>query len=68
MPWSRSLRVRPCVAPRALSQVAERLHTDERLVVQWLRDHQLRGFKKNDAWLILAVDLNAFLETRGNTP
>ena len=50
-----------------LSQVAERLQTDERIIVQWLRDRQLRGFKKNNGWLILAGDLNTFLETRGNT-
>ncbi len=51
-----------------LSQVAERLQIDERTIIQWLRDHQLRGFKRDDVWLILARDLNAFLESRGNVP
>ena len=44
-----------------LSQVAERLQIDERLILQWLRDHQLRGF-------ISARDLNAFLESCANVP
>ena len=51
-----------------LSQVAERLQIDERIIIQWLRDHQLRGFKKNDVWLILTRDLNVFLGSRGNVP
>ena len=51
-----------------LSQVAERLQTDERIIIQWLRDRQLRGFKKNDLWLILITDLSAFLKSRGNVP
>ncbi len=51
-----------------LSQVAGRLQIDERIIIQWLRDHQLRGFKKNDVWLILTRDLNAFLESRANVP
>ena len=51
-----------------LSQVAERLQTDERIIIQWLRDHQLRGVNKDDVWLILARDLNAFLKSRGNVP
>ncbi len=51
-----------------LSQVAERLQIDERIIIQWLRDHQLRGFKKDDVWLILTRDLNVFLGSRGNVP
>ena len=51
-----------------LSQVAERLQIDERTIIQWLCDHQLRGFKRDDVWLILTRDLNAFLESRGNLP
>ncbi len=51
-----------------LSQVAERLQTDERIIIQWLRAHQLRGFKRDDVWLISAGDLNAFLESRANVP
>ncbi len=51
-----------------LSQVAERLQTDERIIVQWLRDHHLRGFKKDDVWLILAGDLNTFLKSREIVP
>ncbi len=51
-----------------LSQVAERLQIDERIIIQWLRDHQLRGFKRDDVWLISARDLNAFLESRANVP
>jgi hypothetical protein len=51
-----------------LSQVAERLQTDERVIIQWLRDHQLRGFKQDDVWLILAGDLNTFLKSREIVP
>ncbi len=51
-----------------LSQVAGRLQIDERIIIQCLRDHQLRGFKRDDVWLISARDLNAFLESRGNVP
>lgn len=51
-----------------LSQVAERLQIDERFIFQWLRDRRLRGFKRDDVWLILTRDLNAFLESRGNLP
>ncbi len=51
-----------------LSQVAERLQIDERIIIQWLRDHQLRGFKRDDVWMISARDLNAFLESRANVP
>ena len=51
-----------------LTQVAERLQTDERIIIQWLRDHQLRGVKQNDVWLILAGDLNTFLKSRGIVP
>ena len=51
-----------------LSQVAERLQIDEQIIIQYLRDHQLRGFKIDDVWLILARDLNAFLESRVNVP
>ena len=51
-----------------LSQVAERLQIDERIIIPWLRDHQLRGFKRDDVWLISARDLNAFLESRANVP
>ncbi len=51
-----------------LSQVAERLQIDEQIIIEYLRDHQLRGFKIDDVWLILARDLNAFLESRVNVP
>ncbi len=51
-----------------LSQVAGRLQMDERIIIQYLRDHQLRGFKRDDEWLISAGDLNAFLESRANVP
>ena len=51
-----------------LSHVAERLQIDEQIIIQYLRDHQLRGFKIDDVWLILARDLNAFLESRVNVP
>ena len=51
-----------------LSQVAGRLQMDERIIIQYLRDHQLRGFKRDDEWLISAGDLNAFLETCANVP
>ncbi len=51
-----------------LSQVAGRLQIDERIIIQCLRDHQLRGFKRDDVWLISAGDLNAFLESRANVP
>ncbi len=51
-----------------LSQVAERLQIDEQIIIPYFRDHQLRGFKIDDVWLILARDLNAFLESRGNVP
>jgi hypothetical protein len=51
-----------------LSQVAERLQIDEQIIIPYFRDHQLRGFKIDDVWLILARDLNAFLESRANVP
>ncbi len=51
-----------------LSQVADRLQIDEQIIMQYLRDHQLRGFKIDDVWLISAEDLNAFLESRANVP
>ena len=41
-----------------LSQVAERLQIDERIIIPWLRDHQLRGFKRDDVWLIEVVPEN----------
>ncbi len=51
-----------------LSQVAGRLQMDERIIIQFLRDQQLRGVKRDDVWLISVGDLNAFLESRANVP